>query len=754
MNYDTPKLLFIGEPEEKSYAHHVAYITEGAQVAALFRIPTTLAEIELLCKKRGITGVLTTSVHILSKLAVDAVEEPKLGNYAGSYFKRNGLEYVILSPLSHIYGINHARFLAKRYASKLVRPWDWVSNIPFKWKQVSTIADFQVAMAAMQESFLCAVDIETQKNLLIDSISFTCAFTDNGSSVATMTYVIDLFAFPNTVEDNEMAYDWIKQLCETPVAKIFQNGLYDIAYLARYNVDVVNYIWDTAECMHSWYSELPKDLAAQQAFFVREAHYWKDQSKSKDRQVALAYNARDTWATLWAFIGFIMEAPDWAKRNYCIKFPVVFPNHMMGMRGLKRDAARLAEQVAKVNTQIANCQSELEACTWPDINANSPKQMKLLCQILGVKDVQSTDEKSLALYSDTHAMNERIFNYVLEMRGLVKLRGTYLDPDKDFSGRILYQIVPWGTDTGRNASKEHQFWTGTNIQNTPRGSEVKRTIAADEDFFFAEVDLSQAESRGTAYVSGDEALIDAVENSPDFHSKNASSFFGIPFENIFSVALQKVLDKALRDLAKRVNHGANYNMGAGVLLDTMGRPAVRKAQKLLNLPKTWSLKQVCEHLLAQFHKTYKKIKGTFYTGVIRDVKRTSLLVGATGWTRYCFGNPSENKRDLNAYVAHPPQSLNGMMVDKAVMVVFYNIALPHYDNFRMCAQIHDSIFFQYRKGHHYFCDQVARAMEIPLTITGYDGVTRTYTVPADVKDGKIDKETGEKIYAKYWDETE
>lgn len=753
-NYETPNLMFIGEPYEKKFVHHVAAITEGAKVAALFRIPTTLAEIEMLCKKRGITGVLTTSVDILKKLAVDAIEEPKLSNYGGSYFKRNGIEYVILHPLAHIYSINHAMFLAKRYASKLTRPWDWLSNIPFKWKQFSTIEEFKKVLIAVSSADLCAVDIETQKNLLIDSCSFTCGYISKSGEVSTMTYVLDLFAAPNTPEDNAMMYDWLKQLCETRTPKIFQNGIYDIAYLGRYNIDVVNYLWDTAQCMHAWYSELPKSLDAQQAFFVREAHYWKDQSKAKDRTTGLAYNARDTWATLWAFIGWLIEAPQWAKNNYLIKFPVVYPNHMMGMRGIKRNAERLASQVTKIETQIANAQKELELCTWEGLNSNSPKQVKLLCQVLGIKDPESTDEKHLELFGDAHALNERIFGYILEIRGLRKLIGTYLSEEKDFSGRILYQISPWATDTGRNASKEHPFWTGSNIQNVPRGAEVKCTYEADDDFFFAEVDLSQAESRGTGYISGDEKLIDAVENSPDFHSHNASSFFGIPFDKIFSIALKKVLDKALRDLAKRVNHGANYNMGPNVLLTTMGRKAVRKAQKLLGLPKSWTLKMVCEHLLAQFHKTYPKIKSVFYAGVIKDVKSTKMLVGATGWTRYCFGKPWENKADLNALVAHPPQSLNGMQVDKAVMKVFYELALPHYDNFRMCAQIHDSIFFQYRKGHHSFCEEVRKRMEIPLAIKGYDGVTRTCLVPADIKDGKIDKETGEKIYAKFWSETE
>jgi hypothetical protein len=39
-------------------------------------------------------------------------------------------------------------------------------------------------------------------------------------------------------------------------------------------------------------------------------------------------------------------------------------------------------------------------------------------------------------------------------------------------------------------------------------------------------------------------------------------------------------------------------------------------------------------------------------------------------------------------------------------------------------------------------------MEIPVTIVGYDSITRTFTVPAAIKAGKDGKGS------KYWSETE
>jgi hypothetical protein len=42
--------------------------------------------------------------------------------------------------------------------------------------------------------------------------------------------------------------------------------------------------------------------------------------------------------------------------------------------------------------------------------------------------------------------------------------------------------------------------------------------------------------------------------------------------------------KDLRDLSKRTNHGANYNMGGSVMLDTMGPKRVAQAKLVLKLP--------------------------------------------------------------------------------------------------------------------------------------------------------------------------
>ncbi len=191
---------------------------------------------------------------------------------------------------------------------------------------------------------------------------------------------------------------------------------------------------------------------------------------------------------------------------------------------------------------------------------------------------------------------------------------------------------------------------------------------------------------------------------------------------------------------------------------------------------------MAEYLLEQFHRTYPQIKQVFYKGVVAEILTTGMLQSQAmhhswkhtakldslkdtaakmyksynpelgAWTRRCFGDPSKSKPQLNSYIAHPPQSLNAQTLNKAFLSVFNDIAInpQHRDNFKLNAQIHDSILFQYRKGHEHLIEAVKERMEVPVTIRAYDDKVRTFVVPAGAKHGQH----LEKGYATYWSENE
>lgn len=738
---DTP-ILFLGTEDDKPYLPRLKSIVGGATIFVVTQPISTFVEVSAYCKSKGITKVFTTSQTLLEKLTFrDGV---KIANFAGSLFSRDGIEFVIFQPLRQLVSVSYGSFVARRYLSKLTHPEDWIPATKFYWEML-TPENVEEVFNKFHDAILITADIETFKeNLAIRCIGYTAIFSTVSGELTSHSVVLPV--------DSEWALSWMRKFnWELPAPKGFQNGKYDIAYLARYNAPIYNYLFDTINMSHCWYVELPKDLAFITTFFVRESWYWKDMADTNDLFEYYEYNARDTWGTANSIIAWLMQAPDWAKNNYLQEFPLVFPSHMCEMRGIKVDKEAFQKAKLDIANQITELSKKLDRLLGvTNFNVNSPVQMKALFKILGCGDLPSQDEKNIGVAQFRHPLNNLILGIVLEIRGLRKLVSTYLVDEKVFNGRFLYAINPHQTDTGRNASREHHFWTGLNIQNIPRGQEVKQAICADSGYVISESDLEQAESRDTAHIAGDEKLIAAVSGGRDFHSVNAAAFFGRNYEDIYDEQKGKTRNKPLRDLAKRVNHGANYNMGANVLVQTMGLENIYNAAKMLGLPKLYTPRQIAEHLLTQFHKTYPSLSYIYYTGVIHDIETTKLLVGATGWTRYCFGDPRNNKSDLNAYVAHPPQSLNAMVLNKAFMEVFYKIALHpvHANNFKLNAQIHDSILFQFRKGHEYLAEEVKKAMEIPVTVKGYDGKVRTFTVPAALKAGKDGKG------ATHWSKTE
>lgn len=760
------KFLFITTPQDAPYLPSLKQVTSKFQECSFSHVAPkvdTFTEIAMAVRKHKFSGIFTTSPALLQKLVGIHISEAKasIDNYAGSYFEKDGIPAVILNPLAQLITVPYGPFLAERYMSKLAAPEQWRLSPEFKW-DVGNASNMESIYTryAQPDVVMIAVDIETAKEpyIHITSISYTAIFRDFTSHTVV---------FPT---DSEWSIAWVRRFNLLPAPKVFQNGKYDNNYLMRYQAPVYNWLWDTANLFHSWYSELPKDLGSLQAFCVHKAAYWKDLAKSSDQQDQLRYNALDTWATAASCITLLNQMPRWAKDNYLNEFPLNFPCVMCELTGIPRDMEVLKVE-AKVQKAIVDTEgAELDTLLGvKGFNTASPKQKKALLTVLGCKDIadQGTDEKLLTKAAYRHPLIARIVSQITRIQKARKLLSTYLTEGKEFNGQILYSLNPHGTDTSRLASKEHHFWCGLQIQNIPRGaSPVKRTLRAPVGWRIAECDYEQAESRDTAYAAGEPRLISAVSGDKDFHSLNAASFFGVNYSDIYDEVAGKVRDKERRELGKKVNHGANYLMGAKVLVATMGDKNIFMAASLLGLPAFWTSVQIAEFLLKQFHSTYPGLSGTYYPAVVAEIistkmltSRANILVSQAGhepidayWnlelqdalpglTRYCFSNPQKDKRAKNGYVAHVSQSLNAMTLNKAFMLVFYGVAInPRYrDNFRLLAQVHDSILFLFREGHEYIADKVKELMEIPIRIKSYDGEVREFTVPAAIKAGEEGK---------------
>jgi len=671
-------------------------------------------------KKAGVKHVVTTRLDILKKILPEGrAAKANINNYAGSMLEYGEFTFLFVHPMKQLISKSFGDFLNRRYVSKMVRPKKWRVATEFDWIEIATGTDFHKAQKFLSESDIIGVDVETvRRNTAIRCAGYCGIQLGTGKA---MGFVIPI--------ESEIAVARMRTLNKIEVPKVMQNGKYDLSYFARYSAPMWGYYYDTVNMMHSWYSELPKDLANVSSLLMRDSMYWKDLASTGDRTEYFRYNALDCWATAESALSWLLEAPDWAKKNYLAKFPLNFPSHMCEMRGMKRDPERLEEHAGRGESKQTELLAELQAGTgYPNFNPSSPKQVLQLLKILGIKEAEDSSEKSLVAAGLRHPLADWFTSRILSYRGIRKLTSTYLKTGADsseFKGRTLYSLNPHGTDTGRNASKSHHFWCGLQMQNIPKepedGIDVKATLCADEGFELWEADYAQAEDRGVAYSSGDKNLLEIFNSGVDSHKYKASMFFGVPYEEV---------TKEMRQLGKRVNHGANYNMGARVLLETMGAQAVYKAQRLLGLPSRYTLLEVCEALLLSYKQAFPVVKSSYYNSIKNDIRKTNKLVGATGWTRYCFGDPSKSKLDLNSYIAHVTQSLNAMILDIAFKRVFVELAFN--PDFKLMVQIHDSILFQTRNGRDDLAEKVKELMTFPVDVTDCKGITRAMTVPVDL----------------------
>ena len=736
------KILYIGDKYlgDEDYLDLLARMPAllGHQIQRSFAKRENATEVSLLCKQHSIDAVICSQQSLLAAALRNlpdfvaprnpggSLKDLTLDDYAGSWIDLPyDIPMIVVNSLARLHTVPYEKFLLNRYISKLTKPQAWYPQTAFAWKQVFEHTQ-EAALATIEAADLVAIDIETlREDRRIELVTYCCY---SFATKQTTSFVVHF----NSV----WAWRFVQAANRSKPAKIFQNGQYDNTYFARWNAPVHNWLWDTMTLMHCWYSELPKDLGSLGAFAIRRVRFWKDEGSSGSLEDKMRYNALDGWGTVNALLGMVWEMPVYARDNYLQEFPMNFPSLNAALEGIAVDREEFDRVKAGKEAEAAGILERLRKILGaPEFNPRSAPQMKLLFQLLGCGSLKTTGKADMLKARAATPLNDKILGIAVSYKQAATLISNYLDEDKLWNNRWYYAIDPAGTDTGRSASKSSAFWCGDSIQKIPRGDTIKQFMCADEGWLLAEADKAQSEARCVGYMAGEQKLIDLVESPHDYHAWNAQEFFGIRYELIFDEATGKTLLKEIRDLSKRTNHGANYNMGASVMLDTMGPKMVAEAKLVLKLPLYMRLVAVCQHLLDKYAATYPNVKGLFYDTIISTIEISNKLVSPLGWTRYFFAKPSrKNKPALNAAVAHGPQNLSVSLLNKEWYAIWLETLYGSLrDRVRIKAQIHDSIFFQYRIG--FDPRKVLEMMNTPIQVKGADGKTRTMLIPSDLKCG-------------------
>ena len=173
-----------------------------------------------------------------------------------------------------------------------------------------------------------------------------------------------------------------------------------------------------------------------------------------------------------------------------------------------------------------------------------------------LREPSTSAKDHLPYFFDTCPFTLQLAEYVkdssLLLKSIISFEKKYIVGRKVRPTYHLHKAV-----TGRTSSED------PNGQNYPkRGARAKayrRMFVAPPGYFVCENDLSQAELRIAACMSGDRTMIGIYNSGGDIHISTACIVLGVTEEEF--VLLDRAVKKDARQKAKAVNFGFLYGMG-------------------------------------------------------------------------------------------------------------------------------------------------------------------------------------------------
>lgn len=294
-------------------------------------------------------------------------------------------------------------------------------------------------------------------------------------------------------EDQEMMIlsAYASLMYDEAVTKVNQNLVgFDSPFLMLQNrIRIKGPLGDPMIAQHILYPEFNKGIDFQASVHTDNV-YWKDEGKmwkdaGGDYPTFWRYNGKDGCVALelWNVLsGELTERGMWPAYDRTVALaPVIL---FMTLDGLAVDRESLAATKADIEAQISSKDAELLNCADYPFNPKSSTQCKKyfyetkgLKPYLNGQGTPTTDDKAMSrIYRKTNLPEAKL---VQEIRGLYKLKGTYLEVELDADDRLRCSWNPRGTWTGRLSSSKTIFDRGMNLQNLdPR---FKAFVVEDSD---------------------------------------------------------------------------------------------------------------------------------------------------------------------------------------------------------------------------------------------------------------------------------
>ncbi len=306
------------------------------------------------------------------------------------------------------------------------------------------------------------------------------------------------------------------------------------------------------------------------------------------------------------------------------------------------------------------------------INLSSSEQLLAALAQVGVH-VTSTKEEALEEHAGTHPVIARL----LQWRKLSHFCSAFGENLLSFvraDGRIHANFNQVGAISGRI------ICSGPNLQQIPKKrandqeeEDIRQCFIAPPGSRLLTADLSNIELRILAEVSGDATMLRFLAEGKDLHAETAKLMFRLPPETDTKKHLYKGVK--VRDIAKTINFGLSYGMGAQGLARRLD-VSVEEARDLMH-----TYFATYTGVASWLRRTSQEALKQGYAATLAGRKRFFKVAGLDTSYRAAMERTAKN---------HPIQGTNADILKRALALLYE--VLP--DRAHIILVVHDEIVLE------------------------------------------------------------
>lgn len=479
----------------------------------------------------------------------------------------------------------------------------------------------------------------------------------------------------------------------TEIEKVGQNLKYDIKVLAKYGISFEGPLFDTMIAHYLINPDMNHGLDVLSETYLNYTPVFVEELLGKGRnrksmrdisieeQTEFSVEDADVIRQLKEEFTPELQEANIEKLFKEIEIPLVTVLAEMELEGIRLDKSFLSELSRALDNDIATLEGQIYQTAGEKFNIGSPKQLGIvLFEKLRLVDKPkktktgqySTGEEILSALAQDH----EIVRQVLDYRGLVKLKNTYIDAlplqvDKA-TERVHTDYVQTVAATGRLSSNN------PNLQNIPirteRGRQVRKAfVPRDADHLLMAADYSQIELRIIAALSKEDNMIQAFREGLDIHTSTAAHVFGVSVDQV---------TREQRSNAKTINFGIIYGVSAFGLSN-----------------QTTLSRKEAKNLIEAYYESYPKLR-SFISQQVDFARENGYVQTVLGRRRYLRDINSQNaiiRGAAERNAVNAPIQGSAADIIKLAMINIHKKLKKHGFRTRMLLQVHDELVFDVYK---------------------------------------------------------